>query len=141
MEGKIIGSLCIFPEGTTSNGDYLLEFKKGSFASLTPVKPFYTKGPKDTFQLAFGAINISIHCYLTLCFLYHRMDFTELPVIAPTEYLFENYKHLGHDKVEIYQEAVKAIYSEASGIKISKSSFQQKLNYLSEIKGKIVKNT
>ena len=39
MAGKIKTKFCIFPEGSTTNGDYLISFKKGAFASLLPVQP------------------------------------------------------------------------------------------------------
>jgi lysophosphatidylcholine acyltransferase/lyso-PAF acetyltransferase len=31
--------MCIFPEGTTTNGENLMLFKKGAFASGMPVTP------------------------------------------------------------------------------------------------------
>lgn len=141
MSGEYIGSICIFPEGTMSNGHYLLEFKKGAFTGLTPVKPFLQKSLNNSFQFSVGVINLLLHVYLTLCFLYHRLEIIELPVIAPTESLYENYKHLGSTKAEIFQEVVKEIFSDVSGLKKSKASFEVKLNYLTEIQGKIIKNT
>ena len=42
MAGKTKARFCIFPEGSTTNGEYLLSFKKGAFASLLPVQPVTT---------------------------------------------------------------------------------------------------
>jgi lysophosphatidylcholine acyltransferase/lyso-PAF acetyltransferase len=39
MAGKTKSKFCIFPEGSTTNGKYLLSFKKGAFMSLNPVQP------------------------------------------------------------------------------------------------------
>ena len=36
-----------FPEGTTSNGEQLLTFKKGSFTTFTPVKILCIKYETD----------------------------------------------------------------------------------------------
>ena len=141
MNDTFTGSVCLFPEATTTNGSYLLDFKKGAFAGLTPIKPFYTKCGKESFQLSVGVMDLFLHCYLSLCFAYHRFEVYEMPIIEPNEFLYKNFNFLGKDKAQIFQEAVKAIMSEASGKLKSKANFETKLNYLSEIKGKIIKNT
>ena len=43
LQGKHFPSLLIFPEGTTSNGTHLINFKKGAFAPMAPVKIFCLK--------------------------------------------------------------------------------------------------
>ena len=35
--------ICLFPEGTISNGRHLISFKKGAFASLNPIKMIIRK--------------------------------------------------------------------------------------------------
>lgn len=40
LEGKKKTQVLIFPEGSTTNGDYIIDFKKGAFISLLPVQPF-----------------------------------------------------------------------------------------------------
>ena len=35
--------IVVFPEGRTTNGTYMLDFKKGAFAALKPVIPSYIK--------------------------------------------------------------------------------------------------
>ena len=39
MEDKNIPPLIIFPEGGTTNGKYIIKFKKGAFVSLLPIWP------------------------------------------------------------------------------------------------------
>jgi len=95
----------------------------------------------EGFYLTTGGMNLGVHFCLTMCFLYHTTNVFEMPVFAPTEYLFENYKHLGKDKGEIYMEAMREIMSRVSGIPKSEASFLSKLEYLSMIKGKTIKNT
>ena len=43
--------LCTFPEGTTSNGKYLLKFKRGAFVPGLPVKPVIEKERKKDLLL------------------------------------------------------------------------------------------
>jgi len=40
MAGNIKGKLCIFPEATGTNNTGIIQFKKGAFFKLNPVKPF-----------------------------------------------------------------------------------------------------
>jgi len=65
----------------------------------------------------------------------------DLPVIEPTEYMYENYKEFGKEKWMVYMEVCKRIMAEIAGLQLSESIFPEKLEYLSLIKGKKVKNT
>ena len=67
--------LHIFPEGTTSNGSCLLEFKRGSFTTLKPVKILCVKYETDMlkpFECDMGildtqlAVMCSWNCKITL---------------------------------------------------------------------------
>lgn len=40
-KGKNFPAVAMFPEGTCTNGKYLLSFKKGAFESFSPIKIFY----------------------------------------------------------------------------------------------------
>ena len=76
-----------------------------------------------------------------MCFLWVNFEYAELGVIKPTDYLFENYKHLGKDKASIYCEATRHIMSRLSGYPLVETSQEVKLEYMSLIKGKVIKNT
>jgi len=141
MEGKIYNKICIFPEGTNTNGKYLIQFKIGAFSGLTPVKPRVFINTKGLFHLTTGCVNIGLHMILTMCYLYHSTFEYELPVFYPNDYLYNNFAHLGKEKGEIFMEAMKEIMSEVSCLPKSNTNFQNKLDYLSEIKGKKIKNT
>lgn len=135
--------VCIYPEGTTSTGRSLITFKKGAFYTLTPIKIYLLKVDHSpgSFPLAAGGMNILLHIALSYTFWRCNMNAFFLPVVAATDYLFENYKHLGKDKPEIYSEACRHIMSEIGGFPLSNSNYDTKLQYMSEIKRKIVKNT
>ena len=48
--------LLIFPEGGTSNGECLLAFKSGAFASLRPVKPYINRMNSSRISQAMGSV-------------------------------------------------------------------------------------
>ena len=141
-EKKLFNKLCIFPEGTNTNGQILIEFKIGPFAALTPVKPLFSKNYSyEKWNATTGIMNLGLHMFLTMTFFYTTADYFEMPVFTPNDYLYENFTHLGNNKAEIFMNAVKEVMSKVSGLKTSHSSFDQKLQYLSEIKGKKITNT
>jgi 1-acyl-sn-glycerol-3-phosphate acyltransferase len=143
VSGKSLMPICLYPEGTTSNGRSLISFKKGAFYTLTPIKMFVLKvdNREGYFPLAAGGMNILLHLALSLTFFKNNLQAIELPVFAPNHYLFENFKHLGKDQPEIYSEACRHVMSEISSIPLSPSTFETKLDYMSEIKRKPIKNT
>jgi 1-acyl-sn-glycerol-3-phosphate acyltransferase len=141
MEGRSFFPLALYPEGTTTNGRKIIEFKKGAFHSLTPIKPFIMKVGDKGFPLAASAMSIPIHMMLSLTFFKCHLIAIELPVFAPNEYLFKNFQHIGKDNVEIYANALREVMSVIAKIPRSHSSFETKLEYISEMKRKVVKNT
>lgn len=143
MDKKCLNPLCLFPEGTTTNAKTIISFKKGAFYSLTPIKIFYFEVDlrKNYFSIATAGMDMMIHIILYCTFLKHDLNVYEMPVFAPNDYLFENYKHLGKDKAEIFSEACRRVLSEISGFQLSNSTWDQKLQYITKIVGKEIKNT
>ena len=43
QKGLKFPPICLFPEGTVSNGRHLLSFKKGAFVSFIPIKMIIIK--------------------------------------------------------------------------------------------------
>ena len=135
MDKKCLNPLCLFPEGTTTNAKTIISFKKGAFYSLTPIKIFYFEVDlrKNYFSIATAGMDMMIHIILYCTFLKHDLNVYEMPVFAPNDYLFENYKHLGKDKAEIFSEACRRVLSEISGFQLSNSTWDQKLQYITKI--------
>jgi len=86
-------------------------------------------------------MDILLHMILTLTFLYSEIDAYELPVFAPNDYLYENFKHFGKDKHSIYAEAVRNVWSEFLECPLNSGNLDTKLEYKSKIKGKTIKDT
>ena len=81
--------VCIFAEGTTSNGSSLLKFKRGGFAALRTVVPVFARVNKLTYfhptweVLEFWPLLImllsSLSCY--------NLELTIMPEFTPTEWM------------------------------------------------------
>eukprot|EP00850_Spirogloea_muscicola_P016584 SM000135S27028 [mRNA] locus=s135:320560:323246:+ [translate_table: standard] len=74
----------LFPEGTTTNGAYLLPFKTGAFVGHAPVQPMLLKYPCRSMSPAWESISGKRHIYLLLCQAYHLLEVTVFPVYSPT---------------------------------------------------------
>ncbi|GER29281.1 acyltransferase, partial [Striga asiatica] len=53
-QDKSAPKMMLFPEGTTTNGDYLLPFKSGAFLSKAPVLPVILRYPYHRFSPAWA---------------------------------------------------------------------------------------
>ena len=101
----------IFPEGTTTNGKYLANFKKGCFISLLPIKPLIVL-PYDGFICSTNRFFFFVR---TICTFSIKIFYSELPIINPTSFMFEKYKNFGKEKWEIFAKVVQKIYCEIGG--------------------------
>lgn len=139
-----IRPLTVFPEGTTSSGRHILQFKKGVFNPLKPVRPVVVINEGQT--LAMGITSVSIYFMNFLTIPYHKIEFVELPVIRPTRYMFETYRKTNKEASEwedwqIYAEVVREIFCEIGNFQKGEKNFRDSMDYISVIRGKKVKNT
>lgn len=129
-EGKILTPICLFPEGTTTNGKYILKFKRGAFYNLLPIKPqIILLGNNLNYSVAIGVGSPVWNYFRSLCYFGCQINLCELPVIKPTEYMFEKYSDLGKEKWEIFAEVTRKIMCEISGLKPSDKTFRDSKRY------------
>lgn len=128
--GKDKFHLIIYPEGTTSNGLCMMEFKRGGFMSLKPIKPITVKYRGRNFHPTYEVLPFLVHTVLMLSSFYSRLEVQYLPIFVPNEYLFSKRKDLSNEKYMIVAEAVREIMEKASGIKRTNQSLKDKKEYL-----------
>ncbi|KAI3440309.1 PlsC domain-containing protein [Psidium guajava] len=84
-QNKDAPMMMLFPEGTTTNGDYLLPFKTGAFLAKAPVLPVILKYPYKRFSPAWDSISGARHVIFLLCQFINHIEVTHLPVYYPSE--------------------------------------------------------
>ncbi|XP_030553659.2 LOW QUALITY PROTEIN: lysophospholipid acyltransferase LPEAT1-like [Rhodamnia argentea] len=84
-QNKDAPMMMLFPEGTTTNGDYLLPFKTGAFLAKAPVLPVILKYPYQRFSPAWDSISGARHVIFLLCQFINHIEVTRLPVYYPSE--------------------------------------------------------
>ncbi|CAN6360431.1 unnamed protein product [Urochloa humidicola] len=77
--------MLLFPEGTTTNGDYLLPFKTGAFLAKAPVQPVILRYPYKRFNPAWESMTGARHVFLLLCQFVNYLEVIHLPVYHPSE--------------------------------------------------------
>jgi len=128
------GDFMIFPEGTTTNNECLLMYKRGAFEHLYPVNPVVIKYEGPYLIPTFEAMPAVATLCFAMCVPYGKVTCTVLPPFKPNEYLYENFKHFGKEKPEIFAEAIRSISSEVSGLpKVENQFLPEKLEFKKRI--------
>ncbi|CAL0305829.1 unnamed protein product [Lupinus luteus] len=84
-QNKSAPLMMLFPEGTTTNGDFLLPFKTGGFLAREPVLPVILKYHYQRFSPAWDSISGVRHVILLLCQFVNYMEVIRLPVYYPSQ--------------------------------------------------------
>lgn len=135
-EGKFLAPLAMFPEGTTTCGRNILKFKRGSFAALLPVKPLiYNVYQESHYHMSIGVMPVVLSYIKNFCHGINPLYSIDMPIIRPTEYMFQNYSNLGSEKWEVYAEVVKKIMAEVGNLKESPLRLRDSHRYLRALKG------
>ena len=130
--GKNYPKILIFPEGTTTNGKYLISFKKGAFMTMNPIKIICMKYHERNFALSYDVIGDFYCLIFPFCLFYNRLTVTEFDVFDP-EYLGLR----GEDDWVVYANKVKEVMRKCLGVPNSEAGFEDKQIYYKEIKEKI----
>jgi hypothetical protein len=141
ISGKILAPLIVFPEGTTTTGHHIIKLRKGAFELLQPLKSFIINSYTEGYDLGEGITSTHWKGFHTFATLYHKLRVIELPVIYPTDYMYENYQKLHPEitgKSEIYADVMREIWCEVGGFQKSDKGFKDYVEYLSLFKDKKV---
>jgi len=119
-----VPQVLIYPEGTTSNGEYILSFKKGAFANLTPVKIYGLQYTKESYSPAFDSLAIGRSFLFTLLQLYNSVTIHDMGVYDP-----EHLNLKSEEDWTVYAKKVKDIMVNAMGYKQCEMGFADKTAY------------
>ncbi|XP_028757648.1 lysophospholipid acyltransferase LPEAT1-like isoform X2 [Neltuma alba] len=119
--------MMLFPEGTTTNGDFLLPFKTGSFLASVPVLPVILRYPYQRFSPAWDSISGVRHVILLLCQFVNYMEVTRLPVYYPSQQ--------EKDDPKLYANNVRRLMAGEGNLILSDIGLAEKRIYHSSLNG------
>ena len=130
----------IMPEGTQSNGKYILPFKRGAFESLKTVLPIVTVYTKCQTHMrptwdCIGFLEQVVLCCTAFGFT-NTVTLTQLPPLKPNDYLFEKHADKGKTKAEIFAWAARDIMAKASKCEKIEVQAREKALYKDFMTGK-----
>lgn len=122
--------ICIFAEGTTTNGSALLKFKRGAFEGLRTVIPTYVTFGNHYFNPTYDTMPFwpLLIIYLS-SFSMFNLKLTIMPEFTPTEWMLDNRKDKGLENWEIYAECVREAMAKQGGFTIDNHTVREKLAY------------
>ena len=103
-------SLIIFPEGGTTNGEYLIQFKRGPFNGLHSVQPFCLNYWTPNGYNAQGCtLHFLSQFYMVVLATFFTMHVKIYPVFKPNDYFFKHHwdESSGEKKWEAYARVIR----------------------------------
>ncbi|XP_076895300.1 lysophospholipid acyltransferase LPEAT1-like [Bidens hawaiensis] len=126
-QDKSAPMVMLFPEGTTTNGDYILPFKTGAFLSKAPVLPVILRYPYQRFSPAWDTISGRRHVILLLCQFVNYITVVRLPLYYPSQEEKEDPK--------LYAENVRRLMAREGDLKMSDIGLPEKRIYHAAVHG------
>ncbi|GBG73651.1 hypothetical protein CBR_g16994 [Chara braunii] len=121
QKNKHAQPMLLFPEGTTTNGEYLLPFKTGAFLAQSPVLPVLLRYPHRRLSPTWETITATRHIFLLMCQLVNRLEVTIFPTYIPSE----------KERLDprLYADNVRLMLLREGGLRASKSGLREKRVY------------
>lgn len=131
--------VCIFPEGTTTNGSHLLKFRTGAFVAGVPIAPVLIRYSNEWFSPSYESIKTGKYLYGLLSQFANHVEYYRMPVYYPSD---DEKKD-----ARLYADNVYALMlsksEEAFGTKFipSDANYVDKIEYHSIIRGNKLKRS
>ncbi|KAG9153046.1 hypothetical protein Leryth_012312 [Lithospermum erythrorhizon] len=126
-ENKDAPRIMLFPEGTTTNGDFLLPFKTGAFLAKAPVLPVILRYPYQRFSPAWDSISGVRHVIFLLCQFVNHLEVTRLPVYCPSQQ--------EQDDPKLYADNVRKLMAREGNLALSDIGLPEKREYHAVLHG------
>ncbi|GLT58062.1 hypothetical protein SLA2020_309870 [Shorea laevis] len=126
-QNKFAPMMMLFPEGTTTNGDYLLPFKTGAFLARVPVLPVVLRYPYQRCSPAWDSISGARHVILLLCQFINYVEVKRLPVYHPSQEQ--------KDDPKLYATNVRRLMGREGNLILSDIGLAEKRIYLAALNG------
>lgn len=111
--------ICIYPEGTQTNGTHLLSYKKGAFVGLYTVQPVVMKYTWQTLSPTWEGMPFMAHQIFMLCWGPYHVEVNILPPFKPNDHLFNVHKDKGTEQWEIFAWAVRDLMAKKGNFKLA----------------------
>ncbi|KAB5526800.1 hypothetical protein DKX38_020647 [Salix brachista] len=121
--------MMLFPEGTTTNGDFLLPFKTGAFLATAPVRPVILRYPYKRFSPAWDSISGALHVFYLFCQFINHMEAIWLPVYYPSQE--------EKDDPKLYASNVRRLMAREGNLTMSDIGLAEKRIYHTALNGNI----
>lgn len=121
--------MMLFPEGTTTNGDFLLPFKTGAFLATAPVRPVILRYPYQRFSPAWDSISGALHVFYLFCQFINHMEAVWLPVYYPSQE--------EKDDPKLYASNVRRLMAREGNLTMSDIGLAEKRIYHTALNGNI----
>ena len=141
IEKGLYPPLIMNAEGGTTNGRYIIKFKKGAFVGNYPCKPVVLKYHSPHVDLEQCVMPIYMHIILSSMNIGGHVEYLEFPVFKPNEYFFKHHQREGEEQWETYARVIREIMAKGSGLKLSDASIEDKFEYKKVLFGKGMKGS
>ncbi|XP_020205244.1 lysophospholipid acyltransferase LPEAT1 isoform X2 [Cajanus cajan] len=119
--------MMLFPEGTTTNGEFLLPFKTGGFLAKAPVLPVILSYHYQRFNPAWESISGVRHVIFILCQFVNYMEVTQLPTYYPSQQ--------EQDDPKLYANNVRRLMASEGNLILSDIGLAEKRMYHAALNG------
>ena len=119
----------IFPEGCTTNGETLINFRRGAFEGMAGVQPVIMKWESLYFKPGIGIIPLAYILAFQCCQPYSTLHAKVLPIFYPNEYFCKTHKEADKPLWVTFMETSRKIMSKYGDIPMSHNTLEDKFEF------------